>query len=117
MLKQNEGIVDRIVRLGVAVVLLPIGLLALGGLQATVPGVVVTAVGVIALITGLSGYCALYIPFGFSTLEKEKQFFGRWKSMMASCGQRGSGWGIGMCSPRPEAETRKPEGPAKGVVV
>lgn len=116
MLKQNEGVLDRIVRLGLAAVLLPTGLL-LGGLQAGVFGIAVTAVGAIALLTGITGVCLLYIPFGFSTLEKERQFISRCKSMMGSCGPRGSGWGMGMCGPRAESEASKPEAAPKGVQI
>ncbi len=117
MLKQNEGILDRIVRLGLAAILLPTGLLLLGGLQAGVLGIAVTAVGAIALITGVTGVCALYIPFGFSTLEKERQLISRCRSMMGSGGPRGSGWGMGMCGPRAESEASTPEAEPKGVQI
>ncbi len=117
MLKQNEGILDRIVRLGLAAILLPTGLFLLGGLHAGVLGIAVTAVGAIALITGATGVCLLYIPFGFSTLEKERQFISRCRSRMGSWGPRGAGWGMGMCGPRAESDASKPESAPKGVQV
>ncbi len=70
MFKRNEGVIDRILRVTLATVLLPIGLFLLGGLQGNVPGLVVTGLGVIALVTGLTGVCPSYHLFGISTLEK-----------------------------------------------
>lgn len=85
MLKRNEGTIDRILRVILAAVLLLVGLFWLGGLQGNVLGLVVTGFGLLPLITGLSGVCPLYIPFGISTLEKEKEFMVRCMSMAAGC--------------------------------
>ena len=85
MLKRNEGTIDRILRVILATVLLLVGLFWLGGLQGKVFGLVVTGFGLLPLITGLSGVCPLYIPFGISTLEKEKELMARCASMAASC--------------------------------
>lgn len=85
MFKRNEGIIDRILRVALATVLLPVGLFLLGGWQGSLPGLVATGFGVLALITGLSGFCPLYIPFGISTLEKEKELMAKCSSMTASC--------------------------------
>ncbi len=117
MFKQNEGIVDRLVRLGLAAVLLPVGLLLLGGLQGTLAGLVVTGVGTIALFTGITGFCLLYIPFGFSTLEKERQFVARFRSMAASCGPRGMRSGAGMCGPFRQSDGSAGTEPSQGVRV
>jgi hypothetical protein len=83
MFKQNEGIIDRTVRVTLALVLLSAGLFLLGGLQGSVLGRVVAGISVFPLITGLTGFCPLYIPLGINTLEKEKELIARWKSMMA----------------------------------
>ena len=73
MFKRNEGTLDRILRLALATVLLPVGIFLLGGLQGTVLGLLAIGIGALALITGLTGVCILYIPFGISTLETEKK--------------------------------------------
>jgi hypothetical protein len=73
MFKRNEGTLDRIVRLALAAVLLPAGLFLLGGLQGNVLGLIATGFGVLALVTGATGVCPTYMPFGISTLESEKR--------------------------------------------
>lgn len=89
MFKRNEGILDRIVRVALATVLLLAGLLLYGVLHANVLGLFIAGFGVWLLVTGLTGVCPLYIPFGFSTLEKEKEFIAKFKSMAANCGSGG----------------------------
>jgi DUF2892 family protein len=83
MFKQNEGIIDRTLRVLLALILLPIGLFWLGGLRGAVPGLVVAGFSLLPLITGLTGFCPLYVPFGISTLEKEKELMAKCRSMMA----------------------------------
>ncbi len=73
MFKRNEGTIDRIARLVLAIVLLPAGLLFLGALQGNVAGLVATGIGVIGLVTGVTGVCPTYNLFGISTLEPEKK--------------------------------------------
>jgi hypothetical protein len=85
MLKRNEGIIDRTVRVVLGIVLLPAGLFWLGGLQGSVLGLVVSGFSLLPLITGLSGVCPLYIPFGISTLEKEKEFMAKCMLMATGC--------------------------------
>lgn len=102
MFKQNEGILDRIVRVTLGIVLLPTGLL-LGGLHGNVPGIVVAGVGAIGLATGLTGVCLLYIPFAISTLKKEKELIARCKSMMAGCRPGGYAGTGRMCGPDPQS--------------
>jgi hypothetical protein len=85
MFKRNEGLLDRIVRVVLGLVLLPIGLFLLGGLQGTVLGLVVAGFSLLPLITGLTGFCPLYVPFGISTLDKEKELMSRCASMAANC--------------------------------
>src|SRR5919108_6250231 len=83
MFKRNEGIIDRTLRVLLSMVLFTTGLFWLGGLQGNVLGLVITGFGLLPLITGLTGFCPLYIPFGISTLEKEKELMARCRSMMA----------------------------------
>jgi len=66
-MKANEGTVDRIIRAVLGVVMLWAGLWPLNGLQAAVLGIVVAVIGLILLVTALTGYCALYRLFGIST--------------------------------------------------
>ena len=64
---QNVGGVDRTLRLVGGLVLLPAGLLLLGGAAGSGSGLAVAAVGLIGLVTGATGYCPTYWLFGFST--------------------------------------------------
>jgi hypothetical protein len=70
MFKRNCGRLDRVMRLVLGVILLPVGLLLLGGLQGNLLGQVASVIGLLALATGATGFCVLYVPFGFSTLGK-----------------------------------------------
>ncbi len=58
----NEGEWDRGIRL-----LVGISLLAAGSVASGVPGVVLVAVGALALITGMAGWCPAYTACGIST--------------------------------------------------
>ncbi len=71
MFKRNEGALDRILRVALGIVLLPAGLW-LGALQLSVLGLVLAGLGVIGLVTGLTGVCPTYNLFGFSTLETKQ---------------------------------------------
>jgi hypothetical protein len=62
-MRVNEGILDRAIRVVVAAVLIGIGLGVVGGIA----GIVMAAIGAIPLLTGLSGFCPLYVPFGIDT--------------------------------------------------
>jgi hypothetical protein len=93
MLKRNEGILDRIVRVVLGTVLLPTGLILLALLKGSVLGLVIAGFALWVLITALTGVCPLYIPFGINTLEKEKQLIARCKSMMTGFRQGSTGSG------------------------
>ena len=82
MFKRNEGIIDRTLRVLLSTVLLATGLFWLNGLQGSVLGLLVTGFGLLPLLTGLTGFCPLYVPLGISTLEKEKALMARCRSMM-----------------------------------
>jgi hypothetical protein len=67
MIHRNEGALDRAVRLAIGIALLPGGLLLLDGLQGVGPGLVLATIGLFGLVSGTTGFCPLYLPFGFST--------------------------------------------------
>lgn len=72
MFPKNEGPADRAIRLAAGLVLLPAGLFPLGGLGGSVVGLVVAAIGLLGLVTGATGRCVLYVPFGISTLRERQ---------------------------------------------
>jgi hypothetical protein len=59
-MKRNVGGLDRAVRLLVGIFLIALGL----GVVRGKGGIVAAIVGLILLITGLKGSCALYVPLG-----------------------------------------------------
>lgn len=67
MFPRNEGPTDRVIRLIVGIVFIPVGLFVLGGVDAHIIGIVVAAVGLIGLVTGALGRCPTYVPFGIDT--------------------------------------------------
>ena len=70
MFHRNVGTCDRIARIALGLVLVPVGLFAFGGDHGTLAGLGVTAVGVIALATGVAGFCLLYVPLKISTVGR-----------------------------------------------
>ena len=72
MFKKNMGRLDRTVRLIAGVALIPIGLLLLDGWQGNLTGIFVTVFALLPIVTGLTGFCPGYIPFGISTLGREQ---------------------------------------------
>jgi len=64
--KVNEGSLDRLIRLLAAGVLIGIGLGVLRGPG----GIAMAAVGVIPLLTGVTGFCPLYTVFGIYTSRR-----------------------------------------------
>ncbi len=109
MFKRNEGILDRIARVTLGLVLLPTGLFLLGGLQGNVLGLIITGLSAGPLITGATGFCPLYTPFGFSTLDIEKQFIERCRSMMTSRSAAGCMGAGSMCGPRGQSVDEAPK--------
>jgi hypothetical protein len=63
LMKQNEGTVDRVLRITVGFIALYAGYSSLNGLAQTIAYVVAA----IALITGIIGFCGLYSLLGIST--------------------------------------------------
>jgi hypothetical protein len=65
----NEGPIDRLIRIVLGSALLTVaGASWVGGPLFWV----VIAFGALALMTGLTGFCPTYIPFGISTLSKRQ---------------------------------------------
>ena len=65
MVKQNEGTFDRVTRVVVGSLALVLGFFWLTG----VLQIVAYVVGVVALATGIIGYCGLYSLLGVSTCK------------------------------------------------
>jgi len=65
-MKKNEGGIDRIVRVIVGIILI----VSAFRMEANGLTVVFYVVGVVAIITALTGFCALYKPFGIDTRKK-----------------------------------------------
>lgn len=62
-MRVNMGTIDRVIRLVIAGVLIGVGLAVVRGPG----GIAMAAVGAIPLLTGLSGFCPLYVPFGIDS--------------------------------------------------
>lgn len=60
---RNMGTLDRAIRLVIAAVLIGVGL----GVVRGPGGIAMAAIAAIPLLTGLSGFCPLYVPFGIDT--------------------------------------------------
>ena len=68
-MKQNEGSLDRVVRIVLGILLLLVSTYYLSG----VIQVIAAILGLISLFTGLTGFCGLYSLLGISTLEKSRK--------------------------------------------
>ena len=69
-MKPNEGPTDRMVRLILGVVLIIIGWSVLGN---STLGIILDIIGLILVITGITGFCLVYKVFGMSTLKAPKE--------------------------------------------
>jgi hypothetical protein len=76
MFAKNEGPIDRAIRLFAGILLGAVGLFLLGGIEASAVGIVVGAFGLWFTVTGATGRCPLYVPFGISTLGTRHGPFG-----------------------------------------
>jgi uncharacterized membrane protein HdeD (DUF308 family) len=63
---QNENSTDRTIRVIIGIILLIVGYLALTGTSQ----IVAYVIGAILVLTGLTGFCALYKLFGINTYKK-----------------------------------------------
>jgi amino acid transporter len=66
---KNMGSFDRIIRLVLAIVL---GSLVISQMLTGITGVITSIIAVILIITSLAGFCPAYLPFGISTLKRNK---------------------------------------------
>jgi hypothetical protein len=71
MFRRNVGGIDRVLRVTLGTILFLAGLFLLIG--ATRLGITLVVVGLLALLTGIIRFCALYIPFGISTARPRGQ--------------------------------------------
>lgn len=63
-MKKNMGMLDRIIRLVVVVIIAALYYTGqISGVAATILGIV----AVVFLVTALLGWCPIYLPFGIST--------------------------------------------------
>ncbi|MFZ3090599.1 MAG: DUF2892 domain-containing protein [Nitrospirota bacterium] len=62
-IRQNEGTIDRAIRIILGLILIPAGIFGVEGIWR----VVLIIAGSVALVTGILGFCLLYIPLGIST--------------------------------------------------
>ena len=69
-MKPNEGSTDRIVRVILGIVLIIVGWLVLGN---SALGVILDIIGVILLITAITGFCLIYRLLGIGTIKTPKE--------------------------------------------
>lgn len=62
-MKANESSVDRIIRLVIGLIVFYLGFFSIVG----VGGIMIGIVGLVLIITGITGFCALYKLLGIST--------------------------------------------------
>jgi hypothetical protein len=68
-MKKNMGTIDRVLRTILAVV---VAVLYFAGSITGTAAVILGILAVIFLLTSITGFCPLYVPFGISTMKKEK---------------------------------------------
>lgn len=69
MFKKNMALWDRVMRVVWGLVLIPFGLLVLDGFEGRVLGILVAIFALMPIVSGVTGFCWIYAPFGFSTLR------------------------------------------------
>ncbi len=68
-MKKNMGNVDRIIRILFFVV---VAVLYFTGTITSTLGIILGLLGIVFLLTGLVGFCPLYVPLKISTAKKVK---------------------------------------------
>lgn len=68
-MKKNMGTIDRIIRIVLAII---VAVLYMTGAITGFLGVILGILAIIFLLTGLIGFCPLYVPFKISTIGKPK---------------------------------------------
>ena len=69
-MKQNMGLIDKIIRVVLAVV---VAVLFFTGQITGLAAIILGIVAVIFVLTSIVGVCPLYLPFGISTKGKESK--------------------------------------------
>ena len=69
-MKKNEGMTDRIIRIVLGIILIGLGIFFYNS-WGWIATVILVVLGLIALITGIIGYCGLYSVCKISTLKKK----------------------------------------------
>lgn len=67
IMKKNMGIIDRALRVTIALVL---ALLYFTGVISGTPGLILVALAAVMVLTSLISFCPLYAPFGISTCKR-----------------------------------------------
>lgn len=67
-MKGNESGSDRVIRIILGIILIILGWFVLSN---NTLGVILDIIGIILIITGITGFCLLYTLFGMSTRKKE----------------------------------------------
>lgn len=67
-MKKNMGIVDKVIRILVAVV---IGILYLTNVISGTLAIILGALAAVFVLTSFISFCPLYLPFGISTFRKK----------------------------------------------
>lgn len=67
-MKKNMGVADSVIRMLIAVVILS---LYLAGIISGTLALILLAVAIIFILTGLIGFCPLYLLLGISTRKKK----------------------------------------------
>lgn len=68
-MKKNMGLIDRIIRITLAVV---VAILYFTGNISGVAAVILSIFAVIFLLTSVVSFCPLYLPFGIKTFKKDE---------------------------------------------
>ena len=68
-MKKNMGTIDRVIRFGLAAVLV---ILYLTGQITGTAAIVLGIIALVFVITSLVGFCPLYVPLKLSTIGKKK---------------------------------------------
>jgi hypothetical protein len=67
-MKRNMGLVDRVIRIALAAL---VAVLYFTGQLSPVAAIVLGILAVVFVVTGVVGFCPLYLPFGISTKRKK----------------------------------------------
>lgn len=69
-MKKNMGTIDKLIRVFIAAV---IGVIYFMGLINGITAIILLVLAGVFLLTSLISTCPLYLPFGISTIKKEKK--------------------------------------------